>query len=63
MAMSGRLRDLVNYGPMHLFSTIIVFIKQEMREKKNLVVLIAICRGIESALLEDKDSAETIVST
>lgn len=41
MAMSGRLRDLVNYKPMHLSSTVIVFIKQEMGEKKNLVVLIA----------------------
>lgn len=40
MAMSERLRDLVNYRPMHLSSTVIVFIKQEMGEKKNLVVLI-----------------------
>jgi len=41
MAMSGRLGDLVGYKAMHLFVTIIVFIKQEMGEKKSLVVPIA----------------------
>lgn len=32
---------LMNYKPMHLISTIIVFRKQETGERKNLVVVIA----------------------